>query len=108
MATKNPLEHIDLGGDSLIMEVIPVKDEKTKSGFTVPADVRARSINIPKYGNIARCGPEMKKKFGVEGKTLKQGDMVSFMFYSGTPLEYDGKQYLIMREFDVQFIINKK
>ena len=95
-----PLEGVELLLDRVIIEKIPVKDEVRETGFTVPAAAREANINLPKYGFIVACGPGVTK--------VKPGDKICFLFYSGTPLSIGEKQFLIMREFDIVFVLTKK
>lgn len=108
MAKKNegnPLEGVELLLDRVIVEKIKVVDEVRETGFTVPASARENNINLPKYGYIVAAGPGDPNRGEMK---VKVGDKVCFMFYSGTPLTFGDRQFLIMREFDVAFIIDKK
>lgn len=98
------LDNIELLMDRIIVERIPVKDEIRETGFTVPASAREANINLPKYGYVVAAGPGDPVKGDMR---VKVGDKVCYMFYSGTPLSIGDRQFLIMREFDVAFIINK-
>lgn len=99
-----PLSWVELLLDRVIVEKIAVEDEVRETRFTVPASAREQNINLPKYGYIVAAGPGDPNKGQMK---VKVGDKVCFMFYSGTPLSIGEKQYMIMREPDIAFIIRK-
>lgn len=99
-----PLEGVELLLDRVIIEGIKVKDEVTATGFTVPAEARAKTTNLPKYGYVVAVGPGDPAKGDMK---VKVGDMVCYLFYSGTPLSMGDRQFLIMREVDIAFIIKR-
>lgn len=101
---NSPLEGVELMLDRLIIEPIAIKDEIRETGFVVPAVAREKSVNLPKYGIVVAAGA------GDPGKgemKVKVGDMICYAFYSGVPLSTGGRQFLILREFDVIFILKK-
>ena len=55
----------------------------------------------PQKGNIVAVGPGTKDN----PVTVKVGDVVLYGKYSGTELNHDGKDYLIMKENDILAII---
>merc|ERR1711934_138725 len=72
-------------------------EEKTASGIIIPDTAKEK----PQKGSIVAVG---------EGKTdepltVKVGDSVLYGKYSGTEINFDGKDYLIMRESDIFAII---
>lgn len=102
---KNPvkaLEGVEMLLDKIIVERIAIKDEIRETGFTVPAAAREQNINLPKYGYVVAAGPGDPSRGEMK---VKVGDKVCYMFYSGTPLSIGERQFLIMREFDVAFIL---
>lgn len=101
---NSALEGVELMLDRIIVEAVPVKDEIRETGFTVPADARAKNINLPKFGIVVAAG---KGDPGKGEMKVKVGDKVCYAFYSGVPLSMGDRQFLIMREFDVIFILNK-
>jgi len=72
-------------------------EEKTKGGIIIPDTAKEK----PQKGEIIAVGP------GKEGNamTVKVGDTVLYGKYSGQELEYDGDNYLIMREDDILVIL---
>lgn len=90
--------------DGIIVEPIKITDEIRESGIMIPEYLRQKDVNLPRFGYIRAAGPGRDDK----GMTVKVGDQVAFMFHSGTPFEFNGTTHLIMREFDVTMIINKR
>ena len=72
-------------------------EEKTASGIIIPDTAKEK----PQKGIVLAAGPGKKD----EPMTLKAGDVVLYGKYSGTEINIDGKNYLIMRESDVLAII---
>ncbi len=77
-------------------------EEKTKGGLYVPDTAKER----PQQGEIVAVGPG---RITDEGKKIpidvKVGDKILYGKYSGTEVNYDGIEYLIMRESDIFAII---
>lgn len=88
--------------DRVIILPVKVGDEKRASGIEITEEQRKKYANLPRFGHIVAVGP------GDPGRgdmTVKKGDLISFLFYSGTPFEFNGQTHLIMREFDIIMII---
>jgi chaperonin GroES len=87
--------------DRVVVKPMPA-DEKTKGGLYVPDTAKER----PQQGEIVAVGPgritDEGKKIPIE---LKVGDKVLYGKYSGTEVNIDGEEYLIMRESDIFAII---
>jgi chaperonin GroES len=72
-------------------------EEKTASGIIIPDTAKEK----PQKGTVLAAGPGKKD----EPMALKAGDVVLYGKYSGTEINIDGINYLIMRESDVLAII---
>ncbi len=72
-------------------------ETKTASGIIIPDTAKEK----PQRGKVISVG-EGKKD---EPLTVKVGDMVLYGKYSGTEINIDGTEYLIMRESDIYAII---
>ena len=72
-------------------------DEKTSGGIIIPDTAKEK----PQKGNIVAVGPGTKDN----PITVKVGDIVLYGKYSGTELNHEGKDYLIMKENDILAII---
>ena len=82
--------------DRVIVEVSPA-EEKTASGLIIPYTAKEK----PQKGKIIAVGTGKKD----EPMTVKVGDTVLYGKYSGTEINVDGKDYLIMRESDIFAVI---
>lgn len=73
-------------------------DEKTKGGIIIPDTAKEK----PQRGKVIAVGP------GKEGNemTVSKGDVVLYGKYAGTELNYEGVDYLIMREDDILVILD--
>ncbi|MCH3924800.1 MAG: co-chaperone GroES [Bacteroidales bacterium] len=72
-------------------------EEKTQSGIIIPDTAKEK----PMEGEIVAVGNGKKD----EPMTVKVGDKVLYGKYSGTEINIDNVQYLIMRESDIYAII---
>ncbi|MCS6807186.1 MAG: co-chaperone GroES [Bacteroidota bacterium] len=77
-------------------------EEVTKGGIILPDTAKEK----PQQGEVIAVGPG---KIGDDGKTIamqvKKGDKVLYGKYSGTEVNIDGEDVLIMRESDIFAII---
>jgi chaperonin GroES len=72
-------------------------EEKTASGIIIPDTAKEK----PQKGTVVAVGPGKKD----EPTTVKVGNTVLYGKYSGTEVQVDGKDYLIMRESDIYAIV---
>jgi chaperonin GroES len=72
-------------------------EEKTASGIFIPDTAKEK----PQKGIVVAVGKGKKD----EPLTVKKGDNVLYGKYSGTELNHDGADYLIMREADIFAIV---
>jgi chaperonin GroES len=72
-------------------------EEKTASGIIIPDTAKEK----PQKGKVVAVGSGKKD----EPMTVKVGDTVLYGKYSGTEINVDGKEYLIMRESDIFAVI---
>ena len=72
-------------------------ETKTSSGIIIPDTAKEK----PQKGKIVAVGPGTKDN----PVTVKVGDVVLYGKYSGTELNHEGKDYLIMKENDILAII---
>lgn len=72
-------------------------DEKTAGGIIIPDTAKEK----PQKGEIVAVGPG---KDGIK-PTVKKGDTVLYGKYAGQELNYEGVDYLIMREDDILIIL---
>ena len=87
--------------DRVVVKPLPAED-KTKGGLIVPDTAKER----PQQGEVVAVGPG---RVSDDGKRIpaevKVGDKILYGKYTGTEVDYEGTEYLIMRESDVFAII---
>ena len=69
---------------------IEAKEEKTASGIIIPDTVKEK----PQFARVVAIS-------GIEDPEISVGDVVFYKSFSGTELEYDGKEYLMMPYADI-------
>ena len=73
-------------------------EEKTASGIILPDTAKEK----PQMGEILAIGPGKMNDSGTINKmSLKKGDKVLYGKYSGTEVNIEGQELLIMRESDI-------
>ncbi len=72
-------------------------EDKSQGGIIIPDTAKEK----PQKGKIIAVGPG---KDGIK-MTVKKGDKVLYGKYSGQELNYQGEDYLIMREDDILVIL---
>ncbi len=76
--------------------------EKTKGGIIIPDTAKVK----PEQGKIVAVG---KGRVNDDGKLMpvgvKVGDTILFGKYSGSEVELDGEEHLIMREEDILGVV---
>lgn len=82
--------------DRVVVKPAPA-EETTKGGIIIPDTAKEK----PQRGEIVAVGPG---KDGV-AMTVSKGDIVLYGKYAGQELNYEGEDYLIMREDDVLVIL---
>lgn len=68
-------------------------EEKTASGIFIPDTAKEK----PMRGTVVAVGPGKKD----EPTTVKVGDTVLYGKYSGTEIQVEGIDYLMMKEADI-------
>ena len=80
------------------------EEEKSKGGIIIPDTAKEK----PQEGKVIAVG---KGKANEDGKItpldVKVNDLILFGKYSGTEINIDGEEHLIMREDDILGIIEK-
>jgi len=82
--------------DRVIVQPAPA-EEKTACGIIIPDTAKEK----PQRGTVVATGPGKKD----EPVSVKIGDTVLYGKYSGTEIQIEGSDYLIMRESDILAII---
>jgi chaperonin GroES len=94
MASIKPL------GDRVLVRP-DVAEEKTASGIIIPDTAKEK----PQRGTVVAVGPGKVENGTKIDMTVKAGDKVLYGKYSGTELNLDGEDFLIMRESDILGIV---
>lgn len=82
--------------DRVIVEVAAA-EAITSSGIIIPDTAKEK----PQQGLVVAVGAGKKD----EPMTVKVGDRVLYGKYSGTEINHEGKEYLIMRESDIFAVV---
>jgi chaperonin GroES len=82
--------------------VKPMEKETMKGGIIIPDTAKEK----PMQGTIVAVGPGQISDSGERvAPEVKKGDVVLYGKYSGTEVNVDGVDYLILRESDVLAIL---
>jgi len=90
---------VDLKGKILAGKILvqpQEAEEKTSSGIIIPDSAKEK----PQVGKVILVGADKKD----EPMEVKTGDMVFYGKYSGTELNINGEDYLLMSQSDVLYI----
>jgi chaperonin GroES len=88
-------------GDRVLIQALD-SQQKLKSGIIIPDTAKER----PDEGRVIAVGPG---RVGENGKRIapevKQGDTILYGRYSGTEVELEDTEYLILREADILAVL---
>jgi len=85
--------------------IAPIEAEETTAGGIVLPDAAREK---PQRGRVKAVGPGKLLDSGERGQmSVKKGDEVFYGKYSGTEVEIDGNDMVILRENDVLAIIDR-
>lgn len=77
------------------------EEEKTAGGIIIPDTAKEK----PQEGMVVAVGSGRREDGKVVALDVKEGDKVLFGKYSGTEIQLDGDEHLIMREDDILGIV---
>ena len=77
------------------------EEEKTAGGIIIPDTAKEK----PQEGRVVAVGSGKREDGKVVALDVKEGDKVLFGKYSGTEIQLDGDEHLIMREDDILGIV---
>ena len=81
------------------------EEEKTKGGIIIPDTAKEKPVE----GKVIAVGNGRVDKEGkVRPLDVKKGDRILFGKYSGTEVQVDGEEHLILREEDILAVIEGK
>ena len=88
-------------GDRVLVQALEA--EETKGGIIIPDTATKEK---PQQGTVVAVGPGRVSDEGNRiAPEVKSGDRVLFGKYSGTEIEVDGKDLLILRETDILAVL---
>ncbi|HAM41483.1 MAG TPA: co-chaperone GroES [Candidatus Omnitrophica bacterium] len=88
-------------GDRVVVKAVEPL-EKTKSGLVLPDAAREK----PQEGKVISVGTGRLLEDGtVQPLQVKSGDRILYGKYSGTEVELNGEEYLVLREDDVLAVV---
>ncbi len=77
-------------------------DDKTKGGLIIPDTAKEK----PAEGEVVACGDGARKDSGeLIAMAVKAGDKILFGKWSGTEVNLEGEELLIMKESDILGVI---
>jgi chaperonin GroES len=92
---RSAIEDIRLTGDRIVVEHPDNGERKTRAGLLIPAT----AVPVPKrcvWGEVALVGPDVR--------SARPGDRILYLPQAGLEVELDGREYLLLRERDVQAV----
>ncbi|HLR74156.1 MAG TPA: co-chaperone GroES [Virgibacillus sp.] len=87
-------------GDRVVIELVE-EEETTASGIVLPDSAKEK----PQEGKVVAVGSgrvENGEKVALE---VSEGDHIIFSKFAGTEVEYQGTEYLILREDDILAVV---
>ena len=77
------------------------QEEMSKGGIILPDTAKEK----PQQGEVIAVGPGKTENGLLIEPQVKKGDKVLYGKYSGTEVNVDGQEYLIVRESDIMAIL---
>jgi chaperonin GroES len=88
-------DDVRLTGDRIVVDHPEDGERKTRGGLLIPAT----AVPAPKrclWGEVALVGPDVR--------SVKPGDRILYLPQAGLEVELNGREYLLLRERDVQAV----
>lgn len=89
-------------GDRVVIELVE-QEETTASGIVLPDSAQEK----PQEGKVVAVGSgrvtDNGEKVALE---VSEGDRIIFSKFAGTEVEYQGTEYLILRENDILAVVS--
>lgn len=93
---------LEVLGDKILVKIIEKEEEEKQSLIILPETQKERS----QLAEVVTVGDGILLSSGVrEPLKVKAGDQVIFEMFAGTPVQYDGVTYLIIRQSEILAII---
>ena len=78
-----------------------IAEETTKSGIVLPGQAKEK----PQQAEVVAVGPGGMVDGNEVKMEVKIGDQVIYSKYSGTEVEVDGENYIIVRQSDILAVV---
>jgi chaperonin GroES len=91
-------EEIRLTGDRIVVEQPDDGERKSRGGLLIPATA-APAPKRCTWAEVALVGPDVRG--------VKTGDRILFLPQAGLEVELNGREYLLLRERDVQAVASR-
>jgi chaperonin GroES len=80
------------------------REEKSKGGIIIPDTAKEK----PQEGQVVAVGPGRRNDVGkIVALDVEKGDHILFGKYSGSDVEIDGEEHLILQENDILGVVEK-
>lgn len=80
------------------------QNEQSKGGIIIPDNAKEK----PQEGQVVAVGPGRRDDNGkIVPVDVKKGDRILFAKYSGSDVEIDGEEHLILQENDILGVIER-
>jgi chaperonin GroES len=90
--------------DRVIVNRLAQEEETSKGGIIIPDNAKEK----PHEGQVVAVGPGRRADDGkIVPPDVEKGDRILFGKYSGTDVEIDGEEHLILQENDILGVIEK-
>ena len=80
-----------------------IAEETTKSGIVLPGQAKEK----PQQAEVVAVGPGGMVDGNEVKMEVKIGDQVIYSKYSGTEVEVDGENYIIVRQSDILAVVEQ-
>ena len=87
-------------GDRVIIELVE-QEETTASGIVLPDSAQEK----PQEGKVVAVGSGSIQNGERIAPEVKEGDQIIYSKFAGTEVNFEGKDYLILRESDILAVI---
>ena len=88
-------------GDRVLVQVLDAQ-EMSKSGIIIPDTAKEK----PQEGHVIAVGPGRVSEEGTRiAPEIRKGDTVLYGKYSGTEVQIEDEEYLILRETDILAVL---
>lgn len=81
----------------VVVQVVEPEEETTAGGIVIPESAQEN----PQQADVIAVGPGERKNGEVVAPEVDEGDRVLFGKYSGTEVEIDGEEYLVLDADDI-------